>query len=73
MMELNDFSLNSTPNSWSKQAYVKRFDRESITFKTDFKMFERIETVEYIYEGVVEYYHKNPPGNIPSVLVTSVK
>ena len=28
--ELNEIILNSTPNSWSKQAYVQGFDCESI-------------------------------------------
>ena len=32
-------------------------------------MFERMEISEYIYEGVVEPSYKNPPGQIPTVLV----
>ena len=31
--ELDEIILNSTPNSWSNQAYVKGFDCESILFK----------------------------------------
>ena len=46
-------SLNSTPNIWYKQAYVQGFDCEYISFKKYVYMFERTETTEYIYEGVV--------------------
>ena len=31
--ELNEILLNSMPNSWSNQAYVQGFDRETISFK----------------------------------------
>ena len=30
--DLNEISLNSMPNSWSRQAYVQGFDCESVTF-----------------------------------------
>ena len=39
-MELNAILLNSTPNIWSRQAYVQGFDCESITFKSAVNMFE---------------------------------
>ena len=53
MTELNEILLNSIPNSWNNQAYVKEFDCESITFKASVNMFERMEISEYIYEVVV--------------------
>ena len=56
--ELNDIFLNSTPNSWSKQAYVWGFDWESILLKKYADMFGRMEIAEYIYGGVVESSHK---------------
>ena len=42
------------PNTWYKQAYVQRFDCKYISFKKYVNMFERMETTESIYEGVVE-------------------
>ena len=51
--ELKQILLNSMPISWSKQAYIQRFDCESITFKKYVNMFERTEIAESIYEGVV--------------------
>ena len=51
--ELNEILLNSMPNIWSKQAYVKGFYCESVTFKKAVNMFERMEIAESIYEGVV--------------------
>ena len=57
--ELDKFLLNIMPNSWSKQAYVQGFDCEYISKKI-FNMFERMEIAEYIYEGLVESYYKNP-------------
>ena len=41
------------PNSWSRQAYVKGFDCESITLKSDVNMFECTEIAESIYEGAL--------------------
>ena len=35
------------------------FDCEYITSKVSDNMFERMEIVEYIYEGVVKPYYKN--------------
>ena len=52
--ELNENLLNSMPNIRSKQSYVQGSDCESISFKKDVNMFERMETAESIYEGVVE-------------------
>ena len=46
------------PNSWSKQAYVQGFYCESITFKKAVNMFEHMEIVESIYEGIVEPSYK---------------
>ena len=40
--ELNDILLNSVPNSWSKQAYVKLSYFKYIIFKGAVNMFERI-------------------------------
>ena len=37
--ELNEFFLNSMPNSWSYQAFVQGFDCESILFKKYVNMF----------------------------------
>ena len=41
-MELNEILLNIMPNNWIKQAYVQGFYCESITFKSDVKIFERM-------------------------------
>ena len=51
--ELNEILLNSTTNSWYKQAYVQGFDCETIYCINDVNMFERMEIDESIYEGVV--------------------
>ena len=51
--ELNKILLNSLHNSWSKQAYIKGFDCESITFIKYSNMFERMEIADSIYKGVV--------------------
>ena len=48
------------PNSWSKHAYVKGVDCESITFNKSVNIFERMEIAAYIYEGVVEPSYKKP-------------
>ena len=56
--EINKILLNSTPNSWYKQAYVQGFDCESILFKGSVNMFEFMETAESIYEGVVTPSYK---------------
>ena len=61
------------PNSWYKQAYVKGFGCEYITFKKAVNMFERIEIAESVYEGVLEPSYKNLPGQTPIVLVTAGK
>ena len=53
VVELNLKNLNIVPNSWIKQAYVEVFYCESITFKADVKMFERMEIAESIYDVVV--------------------
>ena len=60
-------------NIWSKQADVQVFDCESIMFKSDVNIFERMGIAEYIYEGVVEPSYKNLLGNMPTVLVTTEK
>ena len=60
LTELNDIILNIMSNIWYKQAYVQGFDYESILFKKDVNMFERMEVVESIYEGVVEPSYKKP-------------
>ena len=70
-MELNENLLNSMPNSWNKKTYVLVFDCKYITFKNDVNMFEFMDIVEYIFEGVVEPYYKKLIGQIPNVLVTS--
>ena len=58
--ELNEILLNNMPDSWYRQAYVKCSYCGSITFKTYVNVFERMEIVEYIYEGVVEPFYKKP-------------
>ena len=73
VMDLNDFFLNSMPNSRSKKAYVQVFDYEYITFKSSVNMLERMYIVESIYKGVVEPPYKNPLGKMPTILVTAVK
>ena len=40
--QLNEILLHSMPNSWSIQAYVKGFYCESINFKKDVNMLERM-------------------------------
>ena len=52
--KLNEILLNSIPRSWSRQAYVQGFDCESITFKKDVNMFERMEISKSTYKVVVE-------------------
>ena len=48
------------PNGWSKQSYVQGFYCETIYFKNDVNMFERMEIDESIYDGVVKSsYLKN--------------
>ena len=61
------------PNGWSRQAYVQGFDYESITFKKYVNMFERMETTEYTYEGLVEPTYKNLTVQTPTMLVKSGK
>ena len=38
--KFNEILLKSTPNCWSKQAYVQVFDCESIPWKKSVYMFE---------------------------------
>ena len=71
--EQDEILLNSMPNSCSRQAYVKGFDCENISFKNTVNLFECIEINQSIYKDLVEPYYKNPPGEIPTVLVTSGK
>ena len=52
--KLNEILLNSIFNICSRQAYVQGFDCESITFKKDVNIFERMEISKSIYEGVVK-------------------
>ena len=56
--ELNEIILNSTPNSWYMQAYVQGFDCEFISFKKVVNMFDGMEIIESIYEGVVTPCYK---------------
>ena len=58
--ELNEIILNSMINIWYKQAYVQGFDSKSVSFKKDVNMFECMEIVKSIYEGVVEPSYKKP-------------
>ena len=58
-MQLNEILLNSVPNTWIRHSYVQWFDCETITLK-ELNMFERMEILEYIHEGVIEpCYKKN--------------
>ena len=50
--ELNEIFLNSMPDRWSKQAGDQCLNCESISFFKAVNMFERMEIVEIIYEGV---------------------
>ena len=58
--EFNEIILNSTTNSWSKQACVKDFDYEPILFKKAENMFECMEIAEYIYKGELWPSYKKP-------------
>ena len=55
--KLNEILSNNIPKIWSKQAYVQGFDGETIYFKNDVNMFERMEIAKSIYEGVVTPYY----------------
>ena len=69
--KINEIILNGMHNSWYKHAHIQGFDFESITFKNDVNMFERMGISKSIYNGVVEPSCKNPPGKTPTVLVTA--
>ena len=58
--KLNEIILNIMINIWYKQAYVQGFDSKSISFKKDVNIYECMEILEYIYEGVVEPSYKKP-------------
>ena len=58
VMELIEVLSISMPNIWSKQAYLKIFDCESITLNDFDNMFECMDIVESIYKGVVEPSYK---------------
>ena len=47
-------------NIWYKQSYVQGFDCEHILFQKALSVFEHMEIVESIYEGVVEPSYKTP-------------
>ena len=51
-MDLNEILLNIMPNICSKQAYVQVLDCEIITSKY-VNMFEHVEKVESVDEGVI--------------------
>ena len=48
VVEINEILQNSMPNSWSKQAYVKGFHCEYITFKKTVNLSESKEIAESI-------------------------
>ena len=54
VIEMNEIVLNIMHNSRWKKSYVQGFDCKYISFKKYVNMFERMETTESIYEGVVE-------------------
>ena len=56
--ELNEILLNSMSNRWSKQEGFQGFGCKYILFLKAVNMFERIEIVESIYEGVVTPSYK---------------
>ena len=56
-MKLNVF-FNSIPNGWSKPAYAQSFI-VNILLKKASNMFECMDIVESIYEGVVGPSYKN--------------
>ena len=51
--ELDKNILHLNPNGWDRQAYVKGFDFEAVTFKKYINIIECMEIDENIYEGVV--------------------
>ena len=55
--KLSEILLNSMPNSCSRQANLKVFDCESITFNKVVDIFELMEISNSIYKGVVEPSH----------------
>ena len=69
--KINEILFNIIPNSWSTQAYLQVFDCEYIDFKIYFNMFECMDIVESIYEGVVEPYYKKSLGYITTMLVAA--
>ena len=71
--ELNKMFSNIMSNIWINQTYVQGFEYESIYLKAEVKMFERTEILASIYEGVMENYHKNLLGHIPTVRLTKGK
>ena len=49
MTELDEILLNSMPNSWTKQAYVRLIDWYYINFQMSVNIFERMDISGSIY------------------------
>ena len=52
--ELNEILLHNTPNGWDEQDFMQGFDFETETFNKSINMFECMEILEYICEGIVK-------------------
>ena len=50
--EIKDIPLNNTPNGWDKQDFMGFFDFETAAFNKPINMFERMEVLDYICEGI---------------------
>ena len=55
--KFNELLLHSIPKSWGKKDFLQGFYFEAVTFKKEINMFERLDIVEYIYEGVAEPFY----------------
>ena len=53
-MKLNNFLFNIMPNGWINQEYVHVFYCQSINFNKEVNIFEGIDILESIYEGILE-------------------
>ena len=62
-------------NDWGKKYLIQGLDFEAVPFKKSINMFERMDIVEYIYEGVTEPNTKelNRSGQMPTMLEAEEK
>ena len=61
--ELNEILLHSMTNGWGEQTFLQGFDFEAVPFLMVTNMFEHMEVVKSIYEGVVDPSTKNVTSN----------